>query len=71
MATYFTKNYSGWDASQAPYLTTDGSELVLNWKITRLNSAISDACGKFSFQIINYELKDSGTDTLDITVSQA
>lgn len=71
MATYSTKYYSGWDASQVPYFESSTSSCKLNWKISKLNSGTNKACGYFAFQIINHGIKDSGTNTLDFTVTKA
>lgn len=71
MAMYSTKTTSGWDASPAPYFSSSNSSCDLNWKITKLNSALNQACGKFSFQIFNNALEDSGENILNFTVTKA
>lgn len=71
MATYSTKNYSGWDASEVPYFNSTNSDVELNWRISTLNSATEQACGSFRFQIINHNIEDTGLDTLDYTVTKA
>lgn len=71
MAVYSTKTYSGWDASPTASLTSDGSEYVLKWNIKKLNSDIKQQSGSFSFQIINQDIGDTGSKTLDFTVTKA
>lgn len=69
MATYSTKYYSGWDASACPYFS--GNVCNLTWKINSLNSSATGTCGVFGLQIINNSLKNSGSDTLTYTISNA
>lgn len=71
MATYSTKNYSGWDASNCPYFSVKSSSCELNWNITKLNSALSQSSGFFGFQIINNTLENTGEDALKFTVTKA
>jgi len=71
MATYSTKSYSGWDASSAPYFSATTSTCDLTWKITKLNSSKTQACGNFGFQIINNSLNSTGTGTVNFTVTKA
>lgn len=71
MATYSTKTYSGWDASPASNIPSNGPDLVLNWNITKLNSALNQESGNFSFQIINQDVGDTGSNNLDFTVTKA
>jgi len=71
MATYSTKYYSGWDCSSYPYFSSTTSICNLTWKVTKLNSSLSQAPGSLGVQIINNSLKNSGTDVLDYTVTTA
>lgn len=71
MATYSTKTYSGWDAYGYPYIFATTSSGDLNWKITKLNSSLTQACGNFGIQIINNGLKNSGTNLLNYTITKA
>ena len=68
MSIYETKQWSGWDASGAPYFSSDGS-VELNWTITKINS--TGQCGSFAIQIINNELVDSGSGSLKFAVEAA
>jgi len=70
MATYSTKNYSGWDASSVPYFSATTSSCDLTWKITSLNSSMTQQCGKFSFQLINKEIGNIET-PIQFTVTKA
>jgi aryl-phospho-beta-D-glucosidase BglC (GH1 family) len=71
MATYSTQSYSGWDASPVPYFSSSSSKGELSWRLSSLNSATNQACGRFAFQIINHSVEDSGVETLDFTVTKA
>lgn len=70
MSIYETKQWSGWDASAAPYFSSDGS-VELNWTITKINSKVTGQCGSFAIQIINNELVDSGSGSLKFAVDAA
>lgn len=70
MAIYNDQTWSGWDASECPYLSEDGS-FKLTWKLDKLTSSSEGVADKISLQVINHDIKDIKGTTLELNLDEA
>ena len=69
MLIYSSEPYSGWDASDVFYVKWGGK--TIQWNISESKSDKNSKTGSFSIQIFNTKLKDSGSDTVKVNLSEA